>query len=229
MEKLTVLHAVTHFFTHASPLLIYSTVALILALESCGIPIVNSTLLLLTGALASQGHGDIWILCLVAICGSIAGANLAYLVGARGGRTVLLRVTQWFHLDPQHVEAVERWFQRSGIWMVFASRIIPYIRPYSCFPAGIARMPFTRFFVAASLGSILWCSMMLFIGWSLGKRWDLALRAIQTYTLPTLAVLVLLFIAYVLILYRVKKTLNRRLSRSSRITRPLHESDLIHA
>ena len=210
-EEEIVLHAVTHFFVHASPLLLYSVAAIILALESCGIPIANTTLLLLTGALASMGHANIWILGLFAFGGSLFGVCMAYFIGMHQGRSVLQRVSQWFRLDPQHVELAERWFQRSGVWMVFAGRIVPYVRPFSGFPAGITRTPFLRFFVSAALGSFLWCSAILYVGWSLGKRWDLALDIIQAYTLPTIGVLVALLVLYVLITYRVKKILNDRL------------------
>jgi membrane protein DedA with SNARE-associated domain len=224
------MHAVTHFFAHASPLLIYGVVAVVLALESCGVPIANSTLLLLTGALASMGHANIWTLGVVAICGSIFGANMAYLIGVRGGRSVLLSVTQRFHIDPKQVEVAERWFQRSGVWMVFASRIVPYVRPFSCFPAGIARTPFPRFFASASLGSVIWCSAILYVGWSLGNRWGLALAVIRDYAVPCAGGVILLLVIYCLVMYHVKKTLKKRLSpptKGPRVTRPLHDRDLI--
>ncbi len=230
MEEEIVLHAVTHFLTHASPLLIYSIVALILALESCGVPIANSSLLLLTGALAFMGHANIWVLGIVSICASIFGATMAYLIGAHGGRPVLLHITRWFRIHPEQVEVAERWFQRSGIWMIFASRIVPYIRPFACFPSGITHTPFWRFFVSASLGSIVWCSAILAIGWSLGKRWGVALTVIRAYTVPTICVFVLLLIVYFLIFYRVKKTLVKRLvppTKGPRVTRPLHEHDFM--
>jgi membrane protein DedA with SNARE-associated domain len=211
MEEEIVLHALMHFFAHASPLLLYSVVAVILALESCGIPIVNTTLLLFAGALASMGHANIWILGLSAVGGSVFGVTLAYLIGLRQGRGILQRISLWFRLDPQHVEIAERWFQRSGVWMVFAGRIVPYVRPFSGFPAGITRTPFLRFFVSATLGSLVWCSAILYVGWSLGKRWDLALNVIQTYTLPAVCVLVVLLVLYAVVTYRVKKILNNRL------------------
>ncbi|HEY4384268.1 MAG TPA: DedA family protein, partial [Ktedonobacteraceae bacterium] len=210
-EEETVLHVMMHFFAHASPLLLYSVVVVVLALESCGVPIANTTLLLFTGALASMGRVNIWALGLSALCGSVLGVCLAYVIGVYQGRSILQRVALWFHLNPQHIDIAERWFQRSGVWMVFASRIIPYIRPFSGFPAGITRTPFLRFFISATLGSLVWCSAILYVGWSLGKRWDQALTIIQAYTLPTVFALVLLLVLYCIITYRVKKILNNRL------------------
>ena len=199
------MHAVTHFLLHTSPLLIYVIVILALALESSGIPIVNSTLLLFTGALASYNHVNIVILAIVAVVGSITGACCAYTIGARGGRRTMLRFALFFHFDRHKVRLFEHWFRKYGIWMVFASRIIPYIRPFTCFPAGFSRTNFTRFFISVTLGSLIWCVTMLYLGWTLGHRWGLALQLIQSYTIPVLAVLVLAVILYALFMRFLKR------------------------
>jgi len=207
------IHAVTHFFLHASPLLIYVIVAVVLMLESSGVPIANNTLLLLTGALASLGHLNIEILAAAAIAGSIAGACLAYWLGVWGGRKAFLRIAAFFRVKADKVEQAEHWFQKSGLWMIFFSRMTPYIRPFACFPAGISEMPFPRFFISASAGSTLWCIVMLAIGWGLGRRWGVALRMMQQYTIPTVCLVVAAIILYFLVVYMIK----RRFSLDSRL------------
>lgn len=203
------LQPVIHFFFHANPLVIYLIVAVVLLLESSGVPIANNTLLLFTGALASYTHHlDIGLLGIAAILGSIAGAFLAYSIGIYGGRLLVLRVTKLFHIDEQKVLTTEQWFQKSGVWMVFFSRMIPFVRPFACFPAGISRMPLPRFLLAASFGSIIWCIALLSIGWNLGRRWPLALAVIQSYTFPSLCVLALLLVVYVLLIYAIKRYVN---------------------
>src|SRR5437016_4620799 len=153
--------------------MIYLIVAVILLLESSGVPIVNNTLLIFTGALASFGHLTIWLLAVAAITGSITGACLAYIIGAYGGRRIILRLAAFFRVDDQKVRMAESWFQTTGVWMIFFSRMTPFVRPFACFPAGMARLAFLRFFIAASAGSLIWCSTMLCIGWNLGYRWKL--------------------------------------------------------
>jgi membrane protein DedA with SNARE-associated domain len=214
-ERLENMYTVLHLVLHTSPLLIYLIVALALALESSGIPIVNSTLLLFTGALAASNHFSIGILALVAISGSIIGACCAYGIGARGGRRAMLRLALFFHLDRHKVHMFERWFQKYGIWMVFASRIIPYIRPFTCFPAGSSHTKFTSFFISVTLGSLLWCTTMLYVGWSLGRRWGLALHLIQSYTVPVLVLLALLVVLYWITMHFLKRQIAARLRRLS--------------
>jgi membrane protein DedA with SNARE-associated domain len=205
------LNDIIRLITHANPFLIYLIVAIFLLLESSAVPIINSTLLLFTGALVSLGHLNFWVLAIAAILGSISGACLAYIIGLRGGRRLFLRLAGIFRVSEQKVDMAERWFQKTGIWMVFLARIIPYIRPFGCFPAGISRMPFARFFIAALAGSTIWCIGMLYLGWLLGSRWRLALHLVQTYTIPTIGALVLLIGLYFLIKYVIKRYLPSRL------------------
>src|SRR5438270_12368776 len=93
------LNDIIRLITHANPLLIYLIVAIFLLLESSAVPIINSTLLLFTGALANLGHLDFWALAIVSILGSIAGACLAYIIGRRGGRRLFLRLVGIFHVS----------------------------------------------------------------------------------------------------------------------------------
>ena len=205
------LNGIIHLITHANPLLIYLIVAIFLLLESSAIPIINSTLLLFTGALVSLGHLNFWVLAIAAILGSISGACLAYIIGIRGGRRLFLRLAGMFRVSEQKVDIAERWFQKKGTWMVFLARIIPYIRPFGCFPAGISRMPFARFFIAALAGSTIWCTGMLCLGWVLGSRWTVAFDFMKHYTISAIGALILLIGLYFLIKYLVKRHLLSRL------------------
>jgi membrane protein DedA with SNARE-associated domain len=198
-----------HLIVHASPLLIYSIVAVDLLLESSGIPVTNTVLLLSVGAWASLGHVNIWLLMLAATVGSVAGACLAYVIGAHGGRQLIWRLAARLHVETQKVDIVERWFQKSGAWMIFLSRMTPYVRPFACFWAGIAGMPFPQFLCAASAGSAIWCVALLSVGWSLGKRWHLALHVLQLYPVPSVCVLLFLSIFYVGVAYLIKRSLTK--------------------
>lgn len=204
------MQTVTDFLLHTSPLFIYLIVGVVLLLESSGVPILNSTLLLFTGALVSLNHLNIYYLAVAAVAGSTSGACLAYVIGARGGRRILLRLAELFHVDAQKVTLVERWFQKSGIWMVFFSRMLPYARPFACFPAGITQTNFARFFVSAFAGSLIWCLAMLSLGWSLGRRWEQAVAVLQQYTLPTLAGVALLVALYFFGVRTIKTQLRSR-------------------
>jgi membrane protein DedA with SNARE-associated domain len=205
------LNLVFHLIHNTNPLWIYMIVGVFLLLESSGVPIVNSTLLLLTGALASLGHLNIVALAVVSIVGSIAGACSAYTIGRHGGGRLLRRAATKLRVDTRKIEALERWFHRAGARMIFFSRIIPYIRPFSCFPAGIAHMPFRRFFAAAASGSVIWCVGMLILGWNLGRRWKLALSLMQHYTIPAVLIILLVLALYCTVSITIRRRLDARL------------------
>ena len=205
------MNLVFHLIHYTNPLWIYMIVGVFLLLESSGIPIVNSTLLLLTGALASLGHLNIFVLGVVSIFGSVAGACLAYTIGRHGGARLLRRAAAKLRVDPRKLQLLEQWFERAGARMIFFSRIIPYIRPFSCFPAGMARMSFRRFFAAATSGSVIWCIGILTLGWNLGRRWRLALSLMQHYTIPAVLVILLLVAGYILARITIKRRLGARL------------------
>jgi membrane protein DedA with SNARE-associated domain len=216
-------HTVTHVLLHTSPLLIYLLVGCVLLLESSGVPILNSTLLLFTGALASFGHLQFDYLVLVAVTGSVSGACIAYYIGRRGGRQILFRLAQVFHIDTGKVDIVESWFRRSGAWMIFFSRMLPYVRPFACFPAGIAQMNFVRFFCCALLGSLIWCVSLLVVGWNLGKRWELAVPVIQQYTVPVLGLAVVLIGLYIFSTRLIKHFLHTHFQASTEVAHDTEE------
>ena len=119
----------------------------------------------------------------------------------------MLSVSSRLRINAQRIDKAERWFHRAGGRMIFISRVTPYIRPFACFPAGMTRMPFRRFFMAASGGSILWCSVILSIGWTLGRHWKMAFNFMEAYTLPALGLLVLIIAAFFLVKHAIKRRL----------------------
>jgi len=162
------------------------------------------------GAMASLGYLNIELLMVSAFVGSGAGACCAYWIGMRGGRNIVLRLAAFFHVNEQKISVMDNWFQKSGFWMVFFSRMTPFVRPFACFPAGISHMNFKKFLLAALAGSLIWCVTLPSIGWLLGPRWKIALHFTRTYTVPTIIIVILLLIIYSVITHRIKRRLNAK-------------------
>lgn len=216
-----------HVYQHIPSSLIYLLVATLLLLESSGIPVINTTVLLFTGAMAAQGRLDLGLLIFAALVGSTLGACCAYALGRRYGEKLWLRLARLLRIDERKMVLAERWFQRAGGRMIFFSRILPYIRPFACFPAGIAGMSFLRFLLAAASGSAVWCVAFLVVGWELGPRWKLALHLVQSYTLPTLGALLLLLVIYLFARRALNNYLKKRLGVGAET--PVRDHDLLEA
>ena len=66
----------------------------------------------------------------------------------------------------------DRWFEKYGQWTVFFSRLLPIVRTFISFPAGVARMDFWKFNVFTFLGSWPWCYGLAYAGYKMGEHWE---------------------------------------------------------
>ena len=114
-----------------------------------------------------------------AACGSILGASITYWVARLGGRPLIDKFAGWFRINPAHITRVEDRFQRWGIGLVAVGRVIPGIRTLISIPAGLARMPFSIFFIVSFIGSYVWCTLLIGAGYFLGHEWRLVSAYLQ--------------------------------------------------
>lgn len=170
-----------------------------LAAESCGVPLPNELVLLLAGSIAAQRSDPLGLieLALVATLGSLVGATAAYYIGARGGRALIVRLGRYVGLNPNRLDLVEQWFARSGPFAIGIARLTPFLRTVSSFPAGILRMPPRAFYLATATGSLLWCAVLVSVGYLLGVHYMIAVHLIEEYTLPAILALAALFAGYI--------------------------------
>ena len=93
---------------------------------------------------------------------------MAYWVGAKGGRPAIERYGRYVLISKKEIELADRWFERGGEWIVFFARLLPVIRTFIAFPAGVARMNRTTFHAFTFLGSLPWCLALAYVGRRLG-------------------------------------------------------------
>lgn len=190
------------------PLVAYAFTFLWLAAESCGFPLPNELVLLLLGSLIEQRNRpeELVLLALIATAGSLTGATAAYFIGQRGGRAAVLRIGRYLRLNEARLNSVERWFSSSGGFAIGLARITPFVRTVSSFPAGVLRLPLRTFLLATTIGSLLWCATLVTIGYVLGADYMIAVNLIETYTLPTVAILLALAAGYIWLHQRLSRT-----------------------
>jgi membrane protein DedA with SNARE-associated domain len=136
--------------------------------EDFGLPLPGETLLIAGSVLASQGHLSIGALLAWAWAGAVLGDNIGYLIGAFGGRALVLRFGRYLFLDGDRLAAVEGFFARHGGKVVVAARFFEGLRQLNGVVAGIARMPWTLFLVFNALGAALWVGLWGVGGYLLG-------------------------------------------------------------
>lgn len=150
----------------------YPGVVLMMGIESACIPLPSEIIMPFSGYLVYTGRFDIWGVAFAGAVGCVLGSLVAYWVGMYGGRPVIEKYGRYVLISLHDLDIADRWFERRGELIVFASRLLPVIRTFIAFPAGVARMNLGRFVVYTFVGSFPWCLGLAYVGQKLGEQWD---------------------------------------------------------
>ncbi|MFJ9247507.1 DedA family protein [Streptomyces sp. NPDC101776] len=138
---------------------VYAVVALVIGVESLGIPLPGEIVLVSAALLSSQHSGiNPFVLGACASLGAVIGDSIGYAIGRKGGRPLLAWLANKFprHFSEGHVATAERSFEKWGMWAVFFGRFIALLRIFAGPLAGVLRMPYWKFLIANVLGGIIW-------------------------------------------------------------------------
>jgi membrane protein DedA with SNARE-associated domain len=166
-----ILGALSAFIVATIATLGYSGVVLMMAIESACIPLPSEVIMPFAGYLVSTGRFNLQLVAIAGAVGCLLGSYLAYYVGASGGRWFLLRYGRWVLIAPHEIEIADRFFARWGAPAVFFSRMLPVVRTFIAFPAGVARMRLVPFTIYTLAGSYPWCLALAYLGMKLGQNW----------------------------------------------------------
>jgi membrane protein DedA with SNARE-associated domain len=148
----------------------YWVVALIVGLESVGLPLPGETALVLAAIYAaSEPSFNIWVLIVVTAVGAIVGDNVGYWLGSRYGYTLLLRYGDRIGMFEARIKLGQYLFLRHGAKVVFLGRFIALLRILAAFLAGVNRMPWRTFVIANASGGVIWAAAFGLGGYFFGK------------------------------------------------------------
>jgi membrane protein DedA with SNARE-associated domain len=150
----------------------YTVVFLLMALQSACIPIPSEVIMPFAGYKLGHGWMDLVILATVASLASNLGSIPAYYLGAKGGRPMVERYGRFILLNRHDLDLADRFFAKFGSIAVLIGRMLPIVRTFIAFPAGIAKMNQVRFHIYTFIGSWPWCFVLAYIGMKLGSHWD---------------------------------------------------------
>ena len=153
----------------------YAGVAGLMAIESACIPLPSELIMPFAGFLASQGRFSVWALGLVGAIGCVIGSIPAYYLGLFGGRPLIEKYGRWILLSHHDLDLADRLFTKHGESVVFFARLLPVIRTFIAFPAGVSKMNMKKFILYTFVGSFPWCLGLAYVGMKLGDNW-MALR-----------------------------------------------------
>jgi membrane protein DedA with SNARE-associated domain len=170
------------FCVYVMASLSYGGIAVLMGIESACIPLPSELIMPYAGAMTEPSvaaalgaqYGvqlPVFSLMFAAIAGALGcnlGSEVAYWVGAKGGRPAIEKYGRYLLISKKEIELADRWFEKGGQWIVFVARLLPVIRTFIAFPAGVARMNRTTFHLFTFLGSLPWCLALAYVGRQLG-------------------------------------------------------------
>jgi membrane protein DedA with SNARE-associated domain len=177
---------IEHLYSQAG----YLGVVLAMAIESACIPLPSEIIMPMAGWMVYRGVFDLWVVAVVATAGNTLGSSLAYWVGYLGGRPLVERYGRYILISTHDLEVADRWFARYGEAAVFFGRLLPVVRTFISFPAGVAHMSFGRFLIYSILGAFPWVLALAYAGELMGDNWVVVREVLKNFDYPITAVIV---------------------------------------
>lgn len=138
-------------------------------LENLGLPIPGETVTLVGGFLAGSDELSYWIVLGVAVTGAVIGATCGYWIGKLGGWPILQKTGKILRISEERLLNIKEQFSQNAAKAVFFGRFFALLRIFSAPLAGIAGMPFGRFFAYNLAGATAWASLMVTLAFFAGK------------------------------------------------------------
>ena len=183
----------------------YPGIVILMAIESSFLPLPSELVMPPAGYLAAKGELSFVLAIACGVVGSILGALANYGLAHWLGRAVVRRIGKYVWISEKSLERSERYFAEHGEISTFMGRMLPVIRHLISIPAGIARMDLVKFVTFTGLGALVWCTVLTWIGWFIGRKEDVIISVLdqqaQTYAgravliiLPALAVIAAVYV-----------------------------------
>jgi membrane protein DedA with SNARE-associated domain len=172
------------FCVYVMGVLSYAGIAVLMGIESACIPLPSELIMPYAGAMslpevnaelaAQYGMNlpvfNLFVAGLAGAIGCNLGSEIAYWVGAKGGRRAIERYGKYVLMSKHELAIADRWFEKRGDVIIFVGRLLPVIRTFIAFPAGVARMNRAKFHAYTFAGSLPWCLALAWVGQKLGME-----------------------------------------------------------
>jgi membrane protein DedA with SNARE-associated domain len=150
----------------------YGGIMLLMAIESACIPLPSEIIMPFAGFLVSKNEMTLFGIALAGALGCVLGSIPAYYVGMFGGRPLAERYGKYLLISKKDLDWADNAFAKHGQLIIFLGRMLPAVRTFIAFPAGVARMNMTKFVIYTFIGSFIWCGVLGYAGMKAGEHWE---------------------------------------------------------
>ena len=150
----------------------YGGIVLLMAIESACIPLPSEIIMPFAGFLVFKGEMVLWAVAVAGAVGCVLGSIPAYYLGMYGGRPLVEKYGKYVLISHRDLDMADRWFDKHGEIIIFIARLLPAVRTFIAFPAGVARMNMHKFIAYTFIGSLIWCWLLAYAGMKFGENWE---------------------------------------------------------
>ena len=176
----------------------YFGVFLLICLENLFPPIPSEIILTFAGYLTIQYDSNIFLMIFSSTFGSWIGAEILYYLGHTLQPLKFEKFLNKMRFELKYIDKTNEWFHTYGSFTVFICRFIPIIRSLISIPAGMTKMKHLSFTLYTILGSLIWTSILIYIGRTLGKNYELIANMMDQYSIFLILIIIVLLIIYIL-------------------------------
>jgi membrane protein DedA with SNARE-associated domain len=166
-----ILSSVTSLIVHVISTLGYPGVGILMAIQTIAIPMPSEVIIPFAGSLVTAGRFSLIGIALTGCLGSSLGAAVAYFIGFKGGRPLVEKYGKFILISRHDLQMADDFFAKHGTKAAFLGMLLPVVRSFISFPAGISKVKFWKFEVYVFLASFIWSLILAYIGFKLGENW----------------------------------------------------------
>lgn len=172
-------------------------ISLLMAIESCNIPLPSEAIMPFAGYMATKGLLNFHLAVFAGAFGCVLGSVPSYYIGYFGGRKFVEKYGKYFLVSHKDLEEADKWVEKYGNWAFFLCRMLPVIRTFISLPAGILKAKKRIFFTLTFLGSLIWCYVLTFVGVKFGEHADELKSIWHKFDILIVSVCLILGIIYI--------------------------------
>lgn len=192
-----IIQAISNYVVNVISSMGYVGVAFLMGIESAAIPLPSEIIMPFAGYLVSTGRFTLWGIALAGGIGSMIGSLVLYYIGYFGGRPLIEKYGKYILIHTRDLERSDRFFARYGEMSNFFGRMLPVIRTFISFPAGVARMPVVKFAFHSFAGSFIWSLFLGWVGLKLGQNWVTLREKLHGLDIMIIVVIILAVAYYI--------------------------------
>jgi membrane protein DedA with SNARE-associated domain len=169
----------------------YPGIMVLMAIESSVLPLPSELVMPPAGYLAAKGQMNSVLAVAAGTLGSVIGALVNYALALFVGEPLLRKYGKYVLVSARSLDRTEAFFRRHGEISTLIGRLLPVVRHLISIPAGVSRMNLGRFIFFTALGAGLWCAILTYLGWIIGRHGEQVEAVIGTYVHHTLLAYIL--------------------------------------